>query len=70
MDPPDPDPAVEPPPAVEGEKRDLTLEERRNIVSITLLLAVKLGDAEMNLQRGAIKSCGAAPSSRARTHVM
>jgi hypothetical protein len=55
MDPPDPDPAVEPPP-MEGKKRDLTSEQRRNIVNM-LLLAVKPGDAEMNLQRGAIKSC-------------
>ena len=57
MDPPDPDPPVEPPP-VEGKKRDLTSEQRRNIVSM-LLLAVKPGDAEMNLQRGASKSCSA-----------
>ena len=55
MDPPDPDPAVEPPP-VEGKKRDLTSEQRRNIVSM-LLLAVKPGDAEMNLRYGAIQSC-------------
>ena len=55
MDPPDPDPAVEPPP-VDGKKRDLTSEQRRNIVSM-LLLAVKPGDAEMNLRYGAIQSC-------------
>ena len=50
--PPDPDPAVETPP-VEGKKRHLMSEQRRNIVSM-LLLAVKPGGAEMNLQRGAI----------------
>ena len=56
MDPPDPVPAVEPPP-VEGKKRDLMSEQtRREIVSM-LLLAVKPGDAEMNLHHGAIKSC-------------
>ena len=47
MDAPDPDTAVQEPPPVEGKKRDLTSEDRRNIVSM-LLLAVKPGDAEMN----------------------
>ena len=57
VDPHDPDPAVEPPPVEATKKRDLTSEDQvRNIV-LMLLLAVKPGDADMNLQRGAIKSC-------------
>ena len=52
IDPHDPDPAVEPPP-VEGKKRDLPSEQCRNVVSM-FLLAVKSGDADINLQRGAI----------------
>ena len=55
MDAPDPDPAGEPPPE-RGAKRDLTSQQRRNIVS-TLLLSVKPGDPEMKLARGVIKSC-------------
>ena len=55
MDAPDPNPAIEPLP-VREKKRDLTSQERRNIVS-TLLLSVKPGDPEMNFSRGVIKSC-------------
>ena len=55
MDAPDPHPTVAPPPE-NSKKRNLSSEERRDIVS-TLLLTVKPGDPEMKLARGAIKSC-------------
>lgn len=55
MDPPALDPTVEPPPLA-IKKRNLTPEERRNIVT-SLLLVVKPDDPDMKLPRGAIKSC-------------
>lgn len=56
MDALDADPAGEPPPrGVRGTTRDLTSQQRRNIVS-TLLLSVKPGDPEMKLARGVINS--------------
>ena len=54
MDPPAPDPTVEPPPLA-IKKQNLMPEERRNIVT-SLLLVVKPDDPDMKLPRGAIKS--------------
>ena len=52
MDAPDPHPTVAPPPE-NSKKRNLSSEERRDIVS-TLLLSVKPDDPELKLARGII----------------